>query len=1258
MAGNENDPAAELLSSLRPLSGMDRESRLRELPQGLARKLRNMLVAEAPTQQEPSNSAVPAGSSPPPISDADADALPKPQRSILRDVPRLDGYRIEDRLGEGGMGVVWAGVQLSTKRKVAIKLLSGASFGSARAQARFAREVELAASLQHPNIARVYSSGLDQGVWYYAMELVDGVSLSDFVRANKLGTEASLRLMQQVCLGMQHAHQRGVIHRDLKPSNILVSKDGQPHILDFGLAKDMAQDAESAMTMQGDVFGTPAFMSPEQASGNASHVDTRSDVYSLGVILYTLLTGKTPHDLSGTQVTVIRRIAEQEVTRPRLAMPAMNAELEAVLLKSLARNPEERYASAADLAEDIGHYLNSEPVSARPATTMYLLSKWLRKRRVPVAMAASVALLLLSMAVFGYVRVSLAERRATRALADLQTNQQALVQQTQQAMQAKRDAQGALVDSYMARGLERGRSNGLQSLWFAKAAATATDDSNRVQRNLLRVQNWRTNEWLPVAAVRAERNDMAAFDPDNPRYLITFSRTATPAGMPKAWDLTTEQALTLPKGLGGTTALAWAAGSKLLVGGASGMVAMVSVPQMAVLRQWDAGGFVSNVAASHDGAWIAASAAKKLLVWSTTGSTTPASFDHPTDIAYVSFAWSSPLVVTATLEEHAARVFFPSYTTQGDQAQLKLTMGPVACSYGGGSTYYVTPPQFAVNDTVLYVVDNRGKGSVAGQLAEYDTASGALLRKVSDSGLREIKTLSASPDGKYLFASENNSHIYNAASPDTFSWYGDGGPQCFDARSDRFAFFQGNIITVHALGKDGKTSEASPIIPAPGLLSPALSGDGKLLAMSDGTSVKVFADPSLLKRANPTNRAPLGAAASWVAFSPDGTSLAAIGTMGYTNPNVRDLRLIDPATGNLLGHSLNLHVALISGAFSPDGKHFAFLTGGQSAPKQLRIVSWQTGKDAWPAIDLPAKPRAVAWSPDGATIAAQCADGPVLLVNAALGQVDRALHTAGKWAHLPGVWHSSILFSPDGHTLYTAGTPLIQAWDRDTGVARYQIDLVGECYDLAESPDGSILAAACSDGTLRLYDTTNGKLLRSPINHPAPVFSVAFSPDGQRIVTACADQEARIWNAHTSELLQIFLPDQRLLDARFTTDGLFLITANYVYHQTWDAQSGYPITPLYDDPTGYAQRIAVASNALWSAGAGTGDYAWIDNLTQITRTALTVEDAQQWSELVAMSRINGPAVVRLTDKEWIERWQQYRARHPEFQPLRGITSTD
>jgi non-specific serine/threonine protein kinase/serine/threonine-protein kinase len=351
----------------------------------------------------------------------------------------LGPYELLELIGAGGMGEVWLAEQRQpVRRRVALKLIK-AGMDTREVVARFESERQALALMDHPNIAKVFDAGATpQGRPYFVMEYVRGIPITEYCDKHRMTLDDRLELFVHVCEGVQDAHQKAIIHRDLKPSNILVSEvDGKPvpRIIDFGLAKATSQPltAETLFTQAGAIVGTPAYMSPEQAGSTGADVDTRTDVYSLGVVLYELLVGVVPLDFHKlTLDEILRRLREEEAPRPSTKLGALGeqsgtaaqnrgsdppalarqlrGDLDAIALKALEKERARRYATPSELAADIGRYLRHEPVWARPASAGYRARKYVRRHRVGVAVAAGLLLVLVS---FG-VAQTLQLRRTTR----------------------------------------------------------------------------------------------------------------------------------------------------------------------------------------------------------------------------------------------------------------------------------------------------------------------------------------------------------------------------------------------------------------------------------------------------------------------------------------------------------------------------------------------------------------------------------------------------------------------------------------------------------------------------------------------------------------------------------------------------------------------------------------------------------------------------------------------------------------------------
>ncbi len=334
------------------------------------------------------------------------DSLPDEDLEFLRNA--LTEYDVLDRIRHGGQGAVYRACHRKTKRATAIKVLLAGPFATARQRARFEREAELTSRLAHPNIVTLYDYGIVRGRPYLAMQYVEGLPIGDYVVLHDLPPRDIVALIVNICRAVSYAHQKGVIHRDLNPSNILVDASGQPHVLDFGLAKDLWASEEAAVcSMPGQVVGTLPYMSPEQADGVDDDIDVRSDMYSLGVVLFGLLTDMMPYPTDGSSQRIRSAILSTDPLPLRkaialgepdrlLAPEAINHDLEMILGKVLAKKRAERYQSIAAFADDLERYLAGEAVAAKVGYRLYQVKKTIRKHRVFASVAALLLLVFAS----------------------------------------------------------------------------------------------------------------------------------------------------------------------------------------------------------------------------------------------------------------------------------------------------------------------------------------------------------------------------------------------------------------------------------------------------------------------------------------------------------------------------------------------------------------------------------------------------------------------------------------------------------------------------------------------------------------------------------------------------------------------------------------------------------------------------------------------------------------------------------------------
>jgi WD40 repeat protein len=1041
------------------------------------------------------------------------------------------------------MGVVYRGRQVSLDRPVALKMILADKLDD-EAVRRFRQEAESAGSLDHPNIVPVYEVGQHDGQHFLSMRLIDGSSLKEELPRLRKDSRAAARLLATVARAVHHAHQRGVLHRDLKPQNILVDRDGQPHVTDFGLAKRVAAGRE--VTQTGAWAGTPEYMAPEQAAGEFKGLTTAADTYSLGAILYTLLTGDPP--FRGAYPAILRRISEDEPARPRALDRHIDPDLETICLKCLEKAPSRRYATAGALADDLDRWLGGELITARPVSSWERARKWVRRQ--PAIAALSAAVLLLGVAGLSGVlwqwRAAVDNER--RARASEQKEATARVEAERQ-----RNMAGAALKARKA--TEASREANRVAIARAQEAVAARDEATRQRNEVDRVnaglketlRQVRRNAYFAHLAV-AQR-EWEASNVARARELLENRDEAEFHGF--EWHYLKRryypERLTLNGHGDGVTGVVFSADGSQVASASTSWTALrgsgepVPFSGAATVRFWDAAS--GRELRTFDGAAKAVATLQMFL---------------PENLRATRF----------TLSEAGGLAISP------DGQRLAAASGDAAVKVWEaasgrelitlkGHTKNVTSVAFSPDGERLV------SGSIDQTVKLWDVASGRELRTISGHDGR-IAGVAFSPDGKLLASAggsaiklwdsatgqelltlkRNTRFLMNglAFSPDgksLASCSAHNTIEIWDAASGRgLVKFNGHTATVTALAftPDGKR-----------IASAGTDGLIKLWRADTGKELRTFKGHT--------------STLTSVAFSPDGKQLASashdktvkLWDVAYDQ---EPLTLVDPTRTR---ESVSYTTGDVRGiSFSPDGRQLAcgYKNGtlklwDAETGRELRTLSGHA-RDVWGA----------AFSPDGQRLASASMDQTVKLWNAATGQELFAFEGLADGA-------TGVAFSPDGTRL--AATSLYQTvkvWDVASARELFSLDDHttpgwGRVWNprgvrgLAFSPDGKRFASASRrSASVRLWDTSSGREVLS-INGPGfSVTSVAFSPDGQRLGVAYGEPTARIWDAATGRELLSLKGSESVTAVVFSPDGQRLASASSSVIKLWDAATGQDLLTL------------------------------------------------------------------------------------------------
>jgi WD40 repeat protein len=1033
------------------------------------------------------------------------------QRAVAGEFPTLNGFAVQRELGRGGMGVVYQARDERLGRWVALKMLRTRDYADVESRARFRSEAEVVARLQHPNIVQIFEVGEQEGQPFLTLEFVAGGNLAQHAGGVPQPLRKAAELVALLARAVQHAHEHGVIHRDLKPANVLLSADGTPKITDFGLAKRLPLTQPSppggegrvrgVQTESGIIVGTASYMAPEQAGGRSREVTAAADVYALGAILYELLTGRPPFQGESPMETILQVLHTDPVPPSRL-VPKVARDLECICLKCLEKEPARRYGTASALAEDLGRFLNGEPIHARPASSWERAWKWARRRPAIAALSAAVVLV----TVIGFALVTWQWRRADRGWQN-----------------ADYEAAAALK--------ARGEAEGL-----ARTEAEARHNAQLISSRLLVEQGLNLFERTEYAHGALSLIRALETAPDSPahaqhirrlldgcrsylhRQLVVFTHTAP------------------------VRAAALSPNGQLVVTGTADGVAQVwhaddgspMGPPLALPRQ----AAVQIVAFSPDSRYV-------LTV------------NNDTDICL----WeASTGKMRCQLAGHTARVDALAFNTDG-ALLLTGSQDQTACLWDVATGRRLLAP--LNHDDAVTAVAFHPAGSLFATGTANGVARLWERRTGKSVGMplthaRQISSLVFSGDGALLATGslDGTAQLLNARTgkPTGFTYRHPDSITAVDFHPS-FAMLMtaGLDRTVRRWSTGVAGSTTQPYQLSEPVRAAAYSRNGELILVRCRNTVEVWDSAVHRCLGEPLRHRDTVHAAM---FSSDGRRVLTASEDGtailWQAPPTRPSGTVAEILARP-GETAELGRAIIASlACSADATLVVTRDGS------VQCNDLDTGKQRPGALSAAAGIKRALFSPDGKTVLTAGPGNSARLWNAATGAL---LH---EYLH-PAPTVTAVAFMPDGNQFVTVGGQVVQLWDTGgrkpvRELLRYQ----GEMSALAISPDGQMLVTANNDHTAQLWELATGTRLGEPLQHRMKISAVAFNPDGQTILTAGADFTAHLWQRTSGKQVgrRMYHGDP-ISGAVFSPDGTLIATCGRVTARFWDAGTGEPVGEVF-----------------------------------------------------------------------------------------------
>jgi WD40 repeat protein len=1009
---------------------------------------------------------------------ATAVAPPEAARSSEDGSRQFGDYELLEEIARGGMGVIYRARQRSLDRIVAVKLLLFGAQASPEYVRRFRAEATAAASLQHPNIVVIHEVGVHQGEHYLVMDLVDGPNLAKFVKDQPLSATRAAVYLKTIAEAIHYAHERGILHRDLKPSNVLIDSNDQPRITDFGLARKL--DGDSTLTLTGQVLGSPSYMPPEQAGATGRKVDRRSDVYSLGAMLYHVLVGRPPFS-GGDLNQTLDQLFNREPVSPRLLNPTVPRDLETICLKCLEKEPGRRYPSAQALADELGRFLRSEPIHSRPVSSLEKVWRWCRRKPA----LATLLVLLPVVAAVGLAGILWELRQARQNLYLANTNL---------ALANTHLANEALEDKDLAR---------------TRLLLSALDDSP-VPRSK---RGW---EWRYLAGrsggdqsriLDTQRASLCAISlSTDGQWLASINED----GLVKVWDFAGKNevtnwlahlsASTAPPRERIHAALFLSGSHTLITTGPDQCVRLWDIPAGTKLSETKVSQQVNRLALSKDSQWLAGGAYEDqgLSLWRVSGR----------QLSLVSSDWQSGLPLLFQL------AFAPDGLTLFAGGPAAQSVRPFDISE---PTQPRSLPALEDSDAPLAVSPDGRWLAMAG-------IDGLPLRVLALPGLTpfstnyiggsRLSTLRFSPDSKVVAAGLEDGRITLVSL--------DGSREPISLLGHE------SYVVQMVFSPDGKTLVSASLDKTVRLWDLTTGERAKWSFIVDGIPNDVNFSPDSKRLVSVTRRVVRSGTNDhihciiqiWDLDERKGLLPRVAITNTTTGLNFyagfsQDGTVVAADTGDTQWFLEAPTLALLREV--PRSRRACWALDGRWLTYVERDRLVRSPSPLAPATTLATGNfMSLAWSPDGRTLAtaAEYSKTHIELRDATNG------HLLGPALGTHEGWVTWLAFSPDGKTLASAGWEdgWIKIWDVPSRRQRAKLrGNNGAVYKLAFSPDGLTLATCGSDETVRLWNVAQLQEIAALQGHRGPVNSVAFSPDGRWLASGSSDGTIRLWLAPTFE---------------------------------------------------------------------------------------------------------------------------------------------